>query len=76
MLAIGQAPISHASTLRARPLEGKARAARGVEHSVLPLLASGALCVPVAAQYPMSEATTAYDHFAGGGKLGKIVLTR
>ena len=63
-----------ASTLRARPLEGKARAARGVEQSVLPLLAAGAVRVPVAARYPMAEAVAAYDHFAAGGKLGKIVL--
>ena len=41
-----------------------------------PLLASGALRVPVAAQYPMAEAGAAYDHFAAGGKLGKIVLVR
>jgi NADPH:quinone reductase-like Zn-dependent oxidoreductase len=64
----------HASTLRARPLEGKALAARGVERSVLPLLATGALRVPVAAEYPMADAEAAYDHFAAGGKLGKIVL--
>jgi NADPH:quinone reductase-like Zn-dependent oxidoreductase len=64
----------HASTLRARPLEGKALAARGVERSVLPLLATGALRVPVAAEYPMAEVEAAYDHFAAGGKLGKIVL--
>jgi NADPH:quinone reductase-like Zn-dependent oxidoreductase len=30
--------------------------------------------VPVAAQYPMADAVAAYDHFAAGGKLGKIVL--
>jgi NADPH:quinone reductase len=63
-----------ASTLRSRPLEGKALAARGVEQSVLPLLASGAVRVPVAARYPMADAVAAYDHFAAGGKLGKIVL--
>jgi NADPH:quinone reductase-like Zn-dependent oxidoreductase len=64
----------HASTLRARPLEGKALAARGIEQSVLPLLATGAVRVPIAAEYAMSEAAAAYDHFAAGGKLGKIVL--
>jgi NADPH:quinone reductase len=62
------------STLRARPLELKALAARGVERSVLPLLATGAVKVPIAKVYPLEEAETAYDHFAGGGKLGKIVL--
>jgi NADPH:quinone reductase len=63
------------STLRARPLEEKAAAARAVERSVLPLLASGEVRVPVAATYPLDGVSEAYDRFAGGGKLGKIVLT-
>jgi NADPH2:quinone reductase len=64
----------HGSTLRARPLEGKATAARGVEHAVLPLLAGGEVRVPIAAALPMAEPAAAYDRFAAGGKLGKIVL--
>ncbi len=64
----------HAAMLRPRPLEEKALTARAMERSVLPLLASGAVHVPIAATYPLEEAVTAYDHFAGGGKLGKIVL--
>lgn len=63
-----------ASTLRARPLEEKASTARGLERSVLPLLASGAVKVPIAAAYPLDRAEDAYDRFAAGGKLGKIVL--
>jgi putative PIG3 family NAD(P)H quinone oxidoreductase len=63
------------STLRARPLEEKALTARAVERSVLPLLASGAVRVPIAATYPLAQAERAYERFAGGGKLGKIVLT-
>jgi NADPH:quinone reductase-like Zn-dependent oxidoreductase len=66
----------HASTLRARPLEQKADAARRVEAQVLPLLASGRVTVPVAARVPMEEAEAAYERFAAGGKLGKIVLVR
>jgi hypothetical protein len=31
--------------------------------------------VPVAATYPLAQAPKAYDRFAAGGKLGKIVLT-
>jgi NADPH:quinone reductase len=62
------------STLRARPLEGKAVAARGVEHHVLPLFDAGALTVPVAATFPLDRVEEAYDRFAAGGKLGKIVL--
>ncbi len=65
----------HGSTLRARPLELKALTARAMERSVLPLLASGAVAVPVAETYPLDEAPAAYDHFKRGGKLGKIVLT-
>ncbi len=62
------------STLRARPLEEKALTARRLEHSVLPLFESGALTVPIAATYPLERAAEAYERFAAGGKLGKIVL--
>lgn len=65
----------HASTLRARPLEGKAAAARAVENHVLPLLADGRVDVPVHATYPLHAAGDAYAAFAEGGKFGKIVLT-
>jgi NADPH2:quinone reductase len=65
----------HGSTLRARPLEDKAAAARAVERHVLPLLANGALQVPVEATFPMADAAAAYERFAAGGKLGKLVLT-
>ena len=64
-----------ASTLRPRPLEEKALTARAMERSVLPLLASGVLDVPVAATYAMGQAQEAYERFEAGGKLGKIVLT-
>jgi NADPH:quinone reductase len=63
-----------ASTLRPRPLEEKALTARAMERSVLPLLADGAVRVPVAARYPIGEAEAAYARFQEGGKLGKIVL--
>jgi NADPH:quinone reductase-like Zn-dependent oxidoreductase len=62
------------STLRARPLEEKALVARRVEASVLPLLASGRIRVPVAATFPLADAAQAYERFRGGGKLGKVVL--
>jgi putative PIG3 family NAD(P)H quinone oxidoreductase len=63
-----------ASMLRARPLEEKALTARAMERHVLPLFASGALRVPVAETYPLERAAEAYDRFAEGGKVGKIVL--
>lgn len=64
----------HGSTLRPRPLEDKALAARRVERHVLPLLARGAVTVPLTATFPLAEAAAAYERFAAGGKLGKIVL--
>jgi putative PIG3 family NAD(P)H quinone oxidoreductase len=63
-----------ASTLRARPLEQKADAARRVEANLLPALEDGRLRLPVDRTFPMSEATAAYEHFAAGGKVGKVVL--
>jgi NADPH:quinone reductase len=65
----------YGSTLRPRPLEEKALTARALECSVLPLLASGAAHVPVAATYPLEAAVAAYDRFAAGAKVGKIILT-
>ena len=65
----------YGSTLRARPLEQKADAARRVEQQVVPLLADGRVRVPVLATYGLDEVAAAYDRFAAGGKLGKIVLT-
>jgi NADPH:quinone reductase-like Zn-dependent oxidoreductase len=64
----------HGSTLRARPFEDKADAARRVERHVLPLVDSGRVTVPVAETFPMSEPQVAYDRFRAGGKLGRIVL--
>ncbi len=65
----------HASTLRARPLEAKADAARRLERHVVPLLADGRVRVPVLATHALDDAEAAYERFAAGGKLGKIVLT-
>ena len=62
------------STLRPRPLEEKALAARAVERHVLPLVERGAVSVPVADTFPLDQAEDAYDRFAEGGKLGKVVL--
>jgi NADPH2:quinone reductase len=72
---MGKRARIHGSTLRARPLEEKALAARGLEREVLPLFESGALRVPVAETFPLEDAAAAYERFAAGGKLGKIVIT-
>jgi NADPH2:quinone reductase len=63
-----------ASTLRSRPLEEKALVVRRLEHHVLPLLAAGRIRVPVQETFPLAQAEAAYERFAAGAKLGKIVL--
>jgi NADPH:quinone reductase-like Zn-dependent oxidoreductase len=73
-LLMGKRARIHGSTLRPRSLEDKAATARVMEREVLPLLRSGAVRVPVAATYPLDEVGEAYERFAAGGKLGKIVL--
>ncbi len=72
---MGKRARIHGSTLRARPLEEKALAARALEHEVLPLFHSGVLRVPIAETFSLDDAAAAYERFAAGGKLGKIVLT-
>jgi NADPH2:quinone reductase len=64
----------HGSTLRSRPLEGKALTARDFERTVLPLLAESRVKVQVAETFPLEEAPAAYERFRAGRKLGKIVL--
>jgi NADPH:quinone reductase-like Zn-dependent oxidoreductase len=71
---MGKRARIHGSTLRARPLEEKALNARLVEHEVLPLFERGEVSVPVADTFPLAEAAAAYERFAAGGKLGKVVL--
>jgi NADPH2:quinone reductase len=72
---MGKRARIHGSTLRARPLEEKALTARRLEREVLPLFDSGVLGVPIAATFPLDETPAAYERFAAGGKLGKIVFT-
>ncbi len=62
------------STLRARSTEEKAEVARLVESRSLELLAERKVTVPVSATFAMADATAAYERFAAGGKLGKIIL--
>ena len=73
-LLMGKRGTIRASTLRARPLEQKAEAARLVERHVLPLIEAGAVTVPVAETFPLDDVEAAYDRFAAGGKLGKIIV--
>lgn len=74
LAVMGQRLRIGGSTLRARPLEEKADTARAIEREVLPLFERGVLRVPVAETFPLDRVGEAYDRFAAGGKLGKIVL--
>ena len=40
-----------------------------------PLFEGGQLSVPIAETFALEDAAAAYERFAAGGKLGKIVLT-
>ncbi len=71
---MGKRARIHGSTLRARPPEQKALVARLLEHEVLPLFDAGALRVPIAETFPLADAAAAYERFAAGGKLGKVVI--
>lgn len=62
------------STLRARPLEQKAQAAQALIHHAGEALATGRIRVPVLETFELGDVSVAYDRFAAGGKLGKIVL--
>jgi len=73
-LVLGKRATVCGSTLRPRPLEEKADAARRMERQVLPLFDTGALRVPVADTFPLDRAAEAYERFEAGGKLGKIVI--
>ena len=42
---------------------------------MLPLFELGRLRVPVAETFALEDVAAAYERFAAGGKLGKIVLT-
>lgn len=62
------------STLRARTRAEKAAVAAVVGARVVPLLAEGAVRVPVCETFALEDAARAYDRFAAGSKLGKVVL--
>ena len=72
---MGKRARIHGSTLRARPLEEKALTARRVEREVLPLFDAGAAARAGRRDVRARRRAAAYERFAAGGKLGKIVLT-
>jgi NADPH2:quinone reductase len=62
------------TTLRSRTRQEKGEVVAAVNAHVMPLLAEGRLRVPVAETFPLAKAEAAYERFAAGSKLGKVVL--
>src|SRR5262245_24539005 len=62
------------TVLRARPLEQKGAAVQAFAHEVVPLLADGRMRAIVDRVFPAEEAPDAFDHMAGSGKFGKVLL--
>ncbi|MBN8551661.1 MAG: NAD(P)H-quinone oxidoreductase [Caulobacterales bacterium] len=62
------------STLRARPVEEKARLARAVEQTVWPWVAQGAVRPIIEAELPLEQAAEAHRRLETGAVTGKIVL--
>lgn len=63
------------STLRARPVEMKARLARALEAEVMPLLARGQARPLIDSVYPLAQVAEAHARMDAGAHVGKIVLT-
>ncbi|MHA3905077.1 NAD(P)H-quinone oxidoreductase [Castellaniella sp. WN] len=62
------------STLRARPVEFKARIARALRERVWPLLESGMVRPSIHAAFPLAQAARAHAMMDAGEQVGKIVL--
>ncbi len=63
------------STLRARPIEEKARLAREVERVVWPWIAAGQVKPIIDSTFPLEAAEAAQARMQAGAHAGKIVLT-
>jgi NADPH2:quinone reductase len=63
------------STLRARPVEVKARIAEALREKVWPLIGSGAIRPVIHATFPLAQAAAAHALMESGSHIGKIVLT-
>ena len=77
-LPIGQLMAKRArvigSTLRSRPVENKAAILEATRYLVWPLLASGAIQVPIHARLPLEQAADAHTILREGGHIGKVIL--
>ena len=63
-----------ATTLRARPVEDKARIVRGVRAQVWPLVDAGTIRPVIDTTMPMAEAMAAHERMEASDHLGKILL--
>jgi len=63
------------STLRARPLEEKARLAREVRAHVWPLIADGSVRPVIDSRFDLADAAKAHERIESGAHAGKILLT-
>ncbi|MBT5104792.1 MAG: NAD(P)H-quinone oxidoreductase, partial [Porticoccaceae bacterium] len=63
------------STLRAQPLENKARIAAGVESQVWPLIAEGKFKPVVHSRFALAEANKGHALMESSQHIGKIILT-
>ena len=64
-----------AATLRARPVDQKARIVAQIADNVWPLVEAGTVRTVVEARYPLEQAAEAHRHFDSGEHTGKILLT-
>ncbi|WJY67077.1 NAD(P)H-quinone oxidoreductase [Corynebacterium auris] len=65
----------HATTLRARPVEMKARIVADTVKNVWPLLEDGSITANVTRTFPLAEAAEAHKYLDTDSRTGKIVLT-
>jgi NADPH:quinone reductase-like Zn-dependent oxidoreductase len=63
-----------ATTLRARPVEDKARIVRGVRDQVWPLVEARTIRPIIDTTMPMAEATAAHRRMESSDHIGKILL--
>jgi NADPH2:quinone reductase len=63
------------STLRAQPIENKARIAAGVESQVWPLIAQGKFKPVINSSYPLAKASEAHTLMESNQHIGKLLLT-
>lgn len=62
------------TVLRARPVEEKAAAVRAFEREVVPHLSAGRISPVVDRTFRAADVHAAFDHMAGSGKRGKVLL--